>query len=363
MLFYNCLHLNELVYLLGVASPRMATDGNFLPSARQVSLAIHKDTDRPHAHLMALTAIWGEFVAQDIAHTPQIAGFESSAIKCCGVTFENFHTDCFPIRIEEQDKFYAKIGGNCQEYMRSSVAPRIGCTLGPREQINQASSFLDASTLYGISRKKVDELRLFQDGLLRTQVGPGGELLPSNSNSRSCRSNSGNFRYFFTASFLYMSNRNILSKNKLYLKFRCFKAGDDRINEHVALTTLHTLWLREHNRVARGLHAVNPHWSDEMLFQEARKIVGAEVQHITYNEFLPVVLGQSVVISYGLEPQQSGFYKGYDINTNSGVLNGVASAALWFFASLMPKTMPFYDSVIILLPICHHTFVFLCPLK
>jgi len=126
---------------------------------------------------------------------------------------------------------------------------------------------------------------------------------------------------------------------------RCFKAGDDRVNEHIGLAALHTMWLREHNRIARELGLVNPHWSDEVLFQEARRVVIAELQHITYNEYLPVVLGQSIVADYGLKAKSFGFYTGYDINTNVGVLNAVGSAALWFFASLMPKTMPLYDSV------------------
>lgn len=126
---------------------------------------------------------------------------------------------------------------------------------------------------------------------------------------------------------------------------RCFKAGDERVNEHMGITALSTVMLREHNRIARELSVVNPHWSDEVLFQEARRVLVAEIQHITYNEYLPVVLGQSVVTDYGLKAQSSGFYKGYNINTNVGVLNAVGAAASWFFASLMPKTMSFFDSV------------------
>lgn len=114
----------------GVSSPRMNSEAKPLPSARSVSLAVHKDSDRPHAHLMALTAVWGEFISHDIAHTPQFVGFQGSPIKCCDVSFENFHPECYPIRIYENDPYYGKTRENCQEYVRSSVAPRIGCTLG-----------------------------------------------------------------------------------------------------------------------------------------------------------------------------------------------------------------------------------------
>ena len=103
----------------------------------QVSLTVHTDSDLPHPHLMAVTAIWGEFVYHDISHTPQMSGYLGQRLKCCGVTFDSFHPECYPIKIPENDAAYGDLGVKCQEYTRAGTASRTGCTLGPREQINQ----------------------------------------------------------------------------------------------------------------------------------------------------------------------------------------------------------------------------------
>ena len=54
--------------------------------------------------------------------------------------------------------------------------------------------------------------------------------------------------------------------------------GDRRVNEQPGLTVYHTMWMREHNRLARILKTINPHWDGETVFQETRKIVIAEMQ-------------------------------------------------------------------------------------
>ena len=80
----------------------------------------------------------------------------------------------------------------------------------------------------------------------------------------------------------------------------CFLAGDPRVNEQTVLAMVHTLFVREHNRIAAELGKINPHWDDETIFQESRHIVAALVQHITYNEFLPMMLGKEVMHQHDL---------------------------------------------------------------
>ena len=68
--------------------------------------------------------------------------------------------------------------------------------------------------------------------------------------------------------------------------------GEGRVQEQPALTVFHTVFHREHNRVAQILSRLNPRWSDEQIFQETRRFVIAEYQHIVYEEWLPIILGK-----------------------------------------------------------------------
>ena len=113
----------------------------------------------------------------------------------------------------------------------------------------------------------------------------------------------------------------------------CFIAGDTRSNEQVVLATMHTLFLREHNRIARALGKLNPHWNGEKTYQETRKIVGAVLQKITYEDFLPIIIGDTL-------PQ----YHGYNSKINPGILNSFSTAAFRFGHSLIRPTFDRLDA-------------------
>ena len=103
--------------------------------------------------------------------------------------------------------------------------------------------------------------------------------------------------------------------------------------------------MREHNRIATTLSTINPHWGDEEIFEEARKIVGAQLQHITYNEFLPSMLGEEIISNskYSLQLKTEGFYDGYDMKTNPTVENSVANAVFGFLFTNIPSKMERYS--------------------
>ena len=115
----------------------------------------------------------------------------------------------------------------------------------------------------------------------------------------------------------------------------CFYGGDSRVSEQPGLAAMHTIFLREHNRLAARLKRVNPHWNDEVLYQEGRHIMSAIMQHITYNEFLPRVIGWNYMNLYNLRVNTEGYTKDYDSTCNPGIFNEFATAAFRFGHSLI----------------------------
>lgn len=98
---------------------------------------------------------------------------------------------------------------------------------------------------------------------------------------------------------------------------------------------MHAIWLREHNRIARELAYINPRWDDETLFQEAKRITIAEYQHITYAEYLPVIIGEKVARLYNLLPLESGYLYKYEAQLYPQIANEF-SFALRFCHGMVP---------------------------
>ena len=113
----------------------------------------------------------------------------------------------------------------------------------------------------------------------------------------------------------------------------CSLAGDHRADENIALLSMHTVWVREHNRIVRDLKSLNPQWNNYRLYHTARKIVGALLQHITYTEFVPLLLKKL--------PPYSGRHNS---RMNPTLVNGFATAAFRFGHSLIPNEFAQLDA-------------------
>jgi hypothetical protein len=123
----------------------------------------------------------------------------------------------------------------------------------PREQLNEISTWIDASNVYGSDPERASALRTL-DGTGRLNTSEG-DLLPFNTDG--------------------LPNAGGDSPS-------LFLGGDVRANEQVGLTALHTLFVREHNRLAHEIVADHPRWSGNQIYEKSRQLVGAQMQVTFY---------------------------------------------------------------------------------
>ncbi|MEZ4362698.1 MAG: peroxidase family protein [Kofleriaceae bacterium] len=254
------------------------------PSARAVSSAIFPQTGLIPSHLGISDYIWtfGQFVDHDLGLTEGNVG--------------DGLVDSF-IRIPRFDPFFDPFGTGTQvmPFHRGLFDPATGQTT-PRQQINEITGYLDASNVYGDDPQRAAWLRAGVGGKLKVLSTNVGDLTPFNDGTMP---NAGSPERPDTSTSL-------------------FVAGDIRVNEQPTLAAMHILFLREHNYQATRLGRRHPEWSDERLYQAARAIVIAELQHITVDEFIPALLGNAA----GIGP-----YTGYNPNVNAGISSVFSTAA------------------------------------
>ena len=225
---------------------------------------------------------WGQFLDHDITLTP-----ENEEHDCCTRAF-NASDECFPIGVSATDSFYSTKLVNCLEFSRSVAYCEEN--EGPRQQVNGITSFVDASNVYGSDDDQAAFLRSFVDGKLK--VGDNN-LLPEIDGQES--------------------------------------AGDVRALEMPGLATMHTLFVREHNRVCDLIKAVRGSWTDEEVYLNARRILVAEYQSVVYGQYLPVVLGSQNLNGLGLSEDGSS----YDKDSNPAMTNEFATASYRFGHSMI----------------------------
>lgn len=256
-------------------------------SARTVSNAVAAQVGsiENNRNLSDFVWTWGQFLDHDIdlthGHTPE---------------------EHFPIPVPSGDSHFDPMNTGTQEIglSRSHYDTTTGTDVSnPRQQINSITAYIDASNVYGSDATRAAVLRTFVDGKLKTSTN---NFLPFNTDGLD---------------------------NAMGPRPDFFLAGDVRANEQPSLIAMHTLFVREHNRLTEEMKIANPTWTDEDLYQEARRIVIAQMQAITVNEFLPALFGTDVL----------GPYSGYDHTVDAGIANIFSTAAYRLGHSMISPTL------------------------
>ncbi|XP_054158735.1 peroxidase-like [Oppia nitens] len=283
-------------YADGIQAPRRAIDGKELPNPRLLTNILMPDLPLDDPKRTSMHMIWGQFVVHDTFKTIQSLGL---AINCCnprgGGGSRRPHPECFPIDNIPTDKLTARFNQRCINFVRSASCNT--CHLGPRNQLNAATPTLDLSHVYGgnlINNSFV--LREFKGGRLRGQRDQkGGIILPVAQLPRD-------------QDTVDLTQCTPPAERPWQ---QCFHSGDGvRSNQNPLVNSLHIAMHRRHNQHAGALSKVNPHWSDEILFQEARRLLIGEYQKIVFGEYIPSLLGKKVVDYYDLDVrEQHGFTK------------------------------------------------------
>jgi peroxidase len=204
-----------------------------------------------------MTAYWGQFMAHDILLTQKN---ESETIVFAYPSCDTqFDSSCL------------------NRTITISRALSESPIQGFRKQLNFQTSFVDASMVYAAIPQRSNLLRTFRDGLLQVS---SNDLLPWRNSSEP-------------------STWSAMAGNG-----KLFMVGDVRGNENPALQSLHTLFVREHNRKAKEVKKLFPNfYGDEEIYQIARRWVISIIQKISMDEYAPAILGEPLPVYTGYKPQ------------------------------------------------------------
>jgi peroxidase len=170
---------------------------------------------------------------------------------------------------------------------RVTIDPATGKPGAPATAINTVTGWLDASMVYGSDAVTAASLRS-SDGRMKTSAGDNLPIIDTPQGA-------------------------------------AYAAGDVRAQENPDLTALQTLFVREHNHQVDQLEEQHPNWTSDQLYQQAKAITTAEIAAITYNEFLPHLLGQNAIPAY----------RGYNPTVNPTITEEFEGAAYRFGHSIV----------------------------
>ena len=259
----------------GIGTPAGADRTN----PRTISNAIGKQTAELPSQKGLTNLIWafGQFIDHDLDLVPDSQVLNPISVPQGDPDLDPGNTGSVMIPINE-----------------SQIVEGTGTSIdNPSQLPNLITSWLDGSNIYGSDEERAEFLRAESGGKLKVS---SGNLLPFNDGTQ--------------------ENDNPRGSDPSSL----FLAGDVRANENSVLAGMHTLFVREHNRLADSLASAHPAWNDEQIYQRAREINIAQYQNIIYEEYLPTLLGETAISNYS----------GYDSSVDPSITRIFANAAFRF---------------------------------
>jgi peroxidase len=264
----------------------------------------------------------GQFLDHDITLTPE--EHEDNCCPSCFPTCFNFFSDCFSVQVPIDDPFYSQYNQRCLEFTRSvgfctpedaNKGVFVGSWSIRREQLNAITAFVDASNVYSSTEGDSGDENQQEAWDLRKRDGTGKMKIGLN---------------------------NLLPKLASVDFENVATAGDVRAREMPGLASMHTIFLREHNRIC-DLLAFDTRtlgWGDEAFYQNARRILIAQMQNVVYGEYLPMILGSKSMQDNGVLLQQN---SNYDPTKDPSILNSFATAAFRFGHSMIQGNIRMFN--------------------
>ncbi|XP_011136247.1 peroxidase isoform X1 [Harpegnathos saltator] len=304
-------------YSDGIQTPPRSVTGANLPLARTVSHTMFPNLNIDDRIWTLVAMQFGQIMTHDMGLIDGVTQSTSHSIRCCTfdgqvVPHQATLPRCYPILIAEGDPVYSSSSVRCLNFVRSTTDLDRGCSSPrmPAQQLNTVTHYLDLSLVYGSSDQVAASLRAGFGGRLNAELRNNREFPPT------------------------AANKSAICET-MYEHEPCYATGDLRANQNPQLTILHIVLLREHNHIANYLANLNPHWTDETIFQETRRIVIAEYQHIAYYEWMPIFLGREQIYRDKITYNTDGYVNDYDETVNGNTLNEHSTAASRYFHTLI----------------------------
>lgn len=276
-----------------------------LPSPNYITSKLRLGQKPLKLPLSDWSLLWGQFIINDIINIPNI---EDGLFPGCEPCESNAACDLIR-QFNNNDTHVPFESTSCQSIRRSAVECiyRYPGGYPPRNQLNDVTAFLDGSVVYSSTVKQASNLRTFKQGTLIESFDTSTlplSAIPGGTSHCDMSSNGG------------------------------WLCGDYCCLGHDPVTSLHIIFVRFHNSLAKQLSELNPEWNDEAIYQETRKIISAVIQKITYQNFLPKLFSGDIF------NHLLGHYKGYDNSVNPQV--SVAFSDIILMGLVYPNHV--YDS-------------------